>query len=148
MKSLSKKLVSFAILSLFLVQADMALAVNPLPRRIAITVLCNNANHLHAGNDIREHYPHLAPGIIALGNLTSTFDEECRTLSFYFHAYFGYGTFTIFKDDEQIITYSHMFRSGDHKTFDLSTYGPGDYEVVLENETIRGTGSFTAEDDE
>jgi len=92
--------------------------------------------------------PHFAPAGNVITDVRAVFNQDTYVLSFKFFSEYGHCSFNIYHEGTLVINAGYAAHTGGYKTFDLSAYGPGDYEVVLENGTIRGTGSFTAEDDE
>ena len=92
--------------------------------------------------------PHYVPDSNVITDVQAVFNQDTYVLGFKFFSEYGHCSFSIYQDGALIITAGYAAHTGGYKTFDLSAYGPGEYEVVLENGTIRGTGSFTAEDDE
>ena len=95
------------------------------------------------GDNIKAHYPHLAPPHYS-PLASAEWDEETGNLSITFNAESDEVCVCIYKDDTLVIEEALSVMEGDMLSYDLSTYGIGDYQIVitgLNDDTL--FGSFT-----
>ena len=82
-------------------------------------------------NDNRkDHFPHLAPGLYSW-LASAIWDEETGSLSITYNADSDGVCVCIYKEDTLLIEDSLSVFEGYEVTYDLSTYGTGDYQIVI-----------------
>lgn len=82
-------------------------------------------------NDNRkDHFPHLAPGHFS-PLASAEWDEETGNLSITFNAESDEVCVCIYKDETLVIEETLSVIEGDTVNYDLSSYGEGDYQIVI-----------------
>jgi len=93
-------------------------------------------------NDNRkDHFPHLAPGHYS-PLAFAEWDEETGCLSITFNAESDEACICVYKDDTLVIGENLSVMEGDTVNYDLSSYGEGDYLIVitgLDDDTLYGS---------
>ena len=85
----------------------------------------------YGGNDNpEEHYPHRAPAHYS-NEAAAYWNAETGLLSVSFYSESDEVTISIYKDDELIEETFCPVSYGDVVNFDLSSYGNGDYQIVI-----------------
>ena len=82
------------------------------------------------GDSIKEHYPHLAPPHYS-PLASAEWDEETDCLSITYNAESDEMCVCIYKDDTLVIEETLSVMEGGTVTYDLSSYGEGDYQIVI-----------------
>ena len=110
--------------------AAMMLGMASLPTVVyggKIRVVCNNNNDndntdLEYPHRVPAHYSHLA---------VAYWDAETSELSIGFNADAADVTISIYRDDALVDEVNGSISVGDEISFNLSSYGTGDYQVVI-----------------
>ena len=82
------------------------------------------------GDNITAHYPHLMPPHYS-PLASAEWDEETGNLSITFNTESDEVCVCIYKDDTLVIEETLSVIEGDTVSYDLSTYGTGDYQIVI-----------------
>lgn len=82
------------------------------------------------GDSIKGQYPHLAPRYFS-PLASAEWDEESANLSITFNAESDEVCVCIYKDDTLVIEETLSVMEGDTVNYDLSSYGEGDYQIVI-----------------
>lgn len=82
------------------------------------------------GDSIKEHYPHLAPRHYS-HLVSAVWDDETGILTLLFNTGADEACISVYKDDTLVIEETRPVFEGEVMLLDLSSYGAGDYQVVI-----------------